>query len=898
VERGDHGATFTLQSMVLEYVTDRLVETGAEEIERGRPLVLVGQPLIKAQAKEYVRQTQERLIGTPMLQRLKAHLDERGTEQRLLLLLERWRGRPSEDQGSGPGNVVNLLRLLRGDLRGMDLSRLTIRQAYLAEVEAQDARLIDCHLAESVLADGFDLPGSVALSADGTLLAAGTSTGQVWLWRVADRTPLLAVQGHTGGAWGVALSADCRLVACGSADGTVRLWETGTGQPVATLEGHTGTVWGVALSADGRLLVSGGADGTVRLWPLTGVAQREGMLGIQEETGTGQPVATLEGHTSAVWGVALSADGRLAASGSGDGTVRLWSLTGLAEREGMRGMQAETARAGSGPVGPSAERAQPSEHSPAAPPTEWRAVATLQGHTGTVWGVALSADGRLVASGSGDGTMRLWGTTLAGSGPVGPSAERAQSSEHSRAATPSEWRPMATLQGHPSGVRTVALSADGQLVASGFEGTVRLWETGTGRPLATLQGHPSGVRSVALSSDGHLLASGGLEGTLQLWETGTGRPLATLQGHTSGVRSVALSSDGHLLASGGFEGAVQLWETGTGRPLATLKGHTSGVRGVALSADGHLLASGGFDGTVRLWEAALTGSGPVGPSAKRAQPSGHSPAAPPSEWRPVAILEGHTGGAWGVALSADGQLLASGGGDGTVRLSDPSTGRPLATLRGHTGGVWSVALSADGQLLASGGGDGTVRLWEPSTGRQVASLQGHTGTVWGVALSADSRMVASGSGDGTVRLWDPSTRRPLATLGGHTGGAWGVALSADGRLVASGSGDGTVRLWETDTGVPLATLVGHTGAVWGVALSADGQRVASGSFDGTVKLWETQSGTCLRTLRPERRYERLDITGLTGITDAQRTALLALGAVDRHAPVTGPTRRLPLDPVR
>ena len=730
VERAEAtgAAVFTLQSVVLEYVTDRLVEDVVEEVEHGQPVLLVEQALIQAQTRDYVRQTQERLIGAPILERLRLRQGQDGAEQRLLALLEGWRDRPAAEQGYGPGNVVNLLRLLRGDLRGLDLSRLAIRQAYLAEVDAQDARLVDAHLAETILAEAFVFPGSVALSNDGALLAAGTTTGQVWLWRVADRTLLTTLEGHTGPVFAVALSADGHLLASGHGDGTVRLWDASTGQLLATLEGHTGGVWGVALSADKHVLASGSVDGTVRLW----------------DTNTRRLLATLEAHTGGVWGVALSADGHLLASSGGGGTVRLWEV----------------------PSG------QP--------------LAALQGHTGGVWRVALSADGHLLASG-------------------------------------------------------------------GADGSVRLWEAPSGRPLVTLEGH-TGVWGLALSADGHLLASSGGGGTLRLWEVPSGRPLAAFQGHTGGVRGVALSADGHLLASGGIEGTVRLWEAPSGRPLATLQGQTGGVTGVALSTDGHLVASGSQDWIVRLWEA-------------------------PSR-RPLAALQGHTGPVFTVALSADGHLLASGSADGTVRLWEASSGRPLVTLEGHTGAVRGVALSADGHLLASGSADRTVRLWEASSGRPLATLEGHTGPVFAVALSAEGHLVASGSQDGVVRLWEALSGRPLATLQGHTGLVWGVALSADGHLLASGGLEGTVRLWEAPSGRPLATLEGHTGGVWGVALSADGHLLASGGWDGTVRLWEAPSGAHVRTLRAERRYERLDITGLTGITDAQRQALRTLGAVD------------------
>ncbi len=237
-------AAFTLQSVVLEYVTDRLVEEVCDEIARGQPLRLVEQPLIKAQAKDYVRQTQERLIGAPVLRQVKAEHGDAGAEQMLLALLDGWRDRAVEDQGYGPGNVVNLLRLQRGDLRGRDFAGLAIRQAYLAEVEAQGATLARAHLSEVVLAEAFNFPICVALSGDGASLVTGTSAGEVWLWRVADRTPLMAIRMRSGPVYAVALSADGRLLAGGSEDGVVRLWET----------------------PDGRLLASGSFDGTVRLW--------------------------------------------------------------------------------------------------------------------------------------------------------------------------------------------------------------------------------------------------------------------------------------------------------------------------------------------------------------------------------------------------------------------------------------------------------------------------------------------------------------------------------------------------------------------------------------------------------------------------------------------------------
>ncbi|TME43108.1 MAG: hypothetical protein E6I75_01820, partial [Chloroflexi bacterium] len=771
----EQGATFTLQSAVLEYMTEQVVDDVVKELAAGEPVRLLAQPLLKATAKDYVRRGQERLIAGPVLERL---LADRGSqpaaERRLLTLLDQLRKRPLAQQGYAPGNLVNLLRLLRGDLRNVDLSGLLIRQAYLQEVEAQEARLVGADLAQSVLAEAFTVPNCVALSADGAYLAIGTTAGEVCLWRVADRQLMLSMQGHSSVVIGVAVSGDGRLLVSGSLDGTVNLWETSSGTLVASLDEHThagagqaGPVHGVGLSADGRLVAIGSQDGSVRLW----------------DTCSRRTVTVLQGHTGPAYGVALSADGKLVASGSYDANASFW-------------------HAQSG-----------------------RLLPTGKAETGTVCGraVAVSGDGRLLACGSLDGVVSVY---EAGNGAV------------------------ATLRGHTGVVYCTALSRDGRLLASGGQdGTLRLWDVPGRRLLATLRGHTGAVLGVALSGDGGLVASAGLDGTLRLWGARNGQSLATLQGHTGVIYGIGLCRDGRVLASGSQNETASLWEVSSGRLLARLQGHAGVVYGAALSGDARLVATCGQDETVRLWESA----------------SG----------RQLAVLRGHAGVVYGVALSADGRLLLSGSQDESARLWSAPDGRLLATLQRHTGGVWGVALSSDGRVAATGSLDGASRLWEAPAGGPLATLRGHTGGVWGVALSGDGQLVAGGSFDGTVKLWDASSSRLLATLDGHTGAVWGVSLSADGGLVASGGQDGTARLWDVATGRLLTTLYGPTGLGYGLALSGDGRLVASGSFDGTVKVWSTSSGLSVRTLQADRRYERMNITGLTGVTEAQRSSLIA-----------------------
>ncbi len=307
IERGKLPGSFTLQSVVLEYVTGLLIEEATNEIKQQKLDRLIEHGLEQAGAKEYVRQTQERLIVAPILARLRyVYPGRTEMEEHLLAQL---RERADDTQGYGPANLLALLRELRGHLRGLDLSHLSIRGAYVQGVEMQDATLSGATLRDTVWTFAIDATWAVATSLNGQYWAAGSRRGEVRVWRQAGRTLHLAWQAHTDGVQDLAFSPDEGRLASGSWDGTITLWELERGAPLWTAW-QTSSIISLAFAPDGRRLSSSGNDTTVRPW----------------DVASGRCLHTLEGHTERVHTVAWSPDGHTVASAGFDATIWLWDV--------------------------------------------------------------------------------------------------------------------------------------------------------------------------------------------------------------------------------------------------------------------------------------------------------------------------------------------------------------------------------------------------------------------------------------------------------------------------------------------------------------------------------------------------------------------------------------------
>ncbi|WP_019487876.1 WD40 domain-containing protein [Kamptonema formosum] len=550
-----------------------------------------------------------------------------------------------------------------------------------------------------------DVIWGLSFSSDGKIIASGSVDKTVKLWR-SDGSLQATLKGHTDNITYVAFSPNSQILASGSLDKTVKIWRT-NGSLVKTLSGHTHNITGISFSPDGKMLASASGDKTVKIWRINGSLFK-----------------TLQ-HDSPVNAVSFSRDGKIIASASDNGTVKIWRndgklLANLRHREGVGLSKVYSiSLSPNGEILASAGEdktvklwnltkiLQVKEKKEAtALKTKDFLLATLTNHSSFVFSVSFSPDGKTLASGSADKTVKIWSLKKV----VDPLANQANkplpnpaiskgkmrdsvgrllySNDVKRKGNPNsenvkiEISLIRSLAGHGDKVTQVSWSPDSNMLASSsFDKTVRLWRLDD-IPLKTLDGHQNRVQSVSFSPDGQIVASASVDKTIKLWSR-DGKLIKTLTGHTGWVSSVSFSPDGKMLASASDDGTVKLWSR-EGRILRSFYAHNNFVMGVSFSPDGKMLATAGYDNTVKLWN--LDGT------------------------MVATLLKGSSDSVTSVSFSPDGLLVASGSYDNKVKIWSRN-GTLLKTLTGHRNSVMSVSFSPDGKILASGSKDNTVILW-------------------------------------------------------------------------------------------------------------------------------------------------------------------------------------------
>ena len=552
--------------------------------------------------------------------------------------------------------------------------------------------------------------------------------------------------------------------------------------PPLEFKGHTSDVWGVDFSPDGKYLATGSSDKTVRLWDLA----------------TGETIRIFSGHTD-IDGGKFSPDGKYLLTGGGaDHTALLWDIaTG-------------------------------------------NTVQIFSGHTGGPDAGGFSPDGKLIVTAGGeDLTARIWDVATG--------------------------ETLHVLTGHSGeNLPRVAFSPDGKyvLTAGDTDRTARLWDVATGNEVMVFSGHPDLVAAVAFSPDGKYVATGCDDHIARVWDIASGELVREFTGHQGFVNGIAFSPDGRFLLTGSHDMTARLWDVATGETLRIFHGHTGQVQGVAFSPDGNLIATGSNDGIARVWNLQRSPTGiqfighseevwqasfsPDGMKVVTASNDGTARIWDSMSGQTIITLTGHTAEIHGAVFSPNGEMVLTASADGTARLWDAATGKEVRRFEGHTDVVYRAVFSPDAKYIVTTGWDNTARVWDTQTGQTILIYRNQDSAhVNRVAFSPDGKAVATSGDDHTARIWDPLTGKDLMIFK-HYDGVTGLGFSPDGKELVTGSYDGIIRLWDVKSGQEIRRFAGHTFTAFGAVFSPDGKYIVSSGRDGTARLWDVDTGQEIR----------------------------------------------------
>ncbi len=572
---------------------------------------------------------------------------------------------------------------------------------------------------------------SMTFSPGGRRLEIVGVDGNVRLWDVSERRFVLDAFDQLKRVYSLAYTHDSKALVTGSDDGRIRFWDATTGRELPLSIRQAGTIATIMFAPNDGAMLTATYDGNLQLW--------------NPKTASQIAQCAVPSYMAA----AFSTDGRWLATGSNDGSARIWDASNL------------------------------------------RLLRELK-HTSAVSAVAFSPLNHNLLTGSADKIAQLW------------DVDRGES-----------FGPIAY---HPQPVKAVAISPDGgRIVTCSDDGLCQIHHS-DGTQTGCLEiPHRAAVDVVDVSPDGRIALSGtkaipfdSAEQEVQFFEVVTGKALGRVA-HKSVVTAAVFSPDGRTVATASADGTATLIDVATGEFLCKPLKHDGWVLAVAFNPSGTLLMTACDDGVARLWDV----------------PSGRLLSRQFVHDQPVDA----------VAFSPDGKLALTGSSDKTARLWDVAGGRELYVFE-HLGYVKSVAFSPDGTLALTASLDQTARLWDIGRGQQHGKPLQHTDEVLCAAFSRDGRTVVTGSKDQTARLWWVATTEDLGPPLVHKGPVYAAAYSPDGETVATASGDSTVRLWGVSTSRPLGPALEHGGLVTALRFSPDGGRLITGGRDKILRIWK------------------------------------------------------------
>lgn len=668
---------------------------------------------------------------------------------------------------------------------------------------------------------------SVAFSPDGTWIATGTSNGDVLLWSTSQHTLLQRFNLFPGGfTQSIAFRPDNSAIAASGctkqdAEGScieyavsLLTLKTGAQQRLPIILGDT--IRTLDFSDDGRNLAVGSDGGDL----------------ILVDMASNQP-QVLQEKAEPIWTIAFSPNSKFLATGGGEGNIQLWDVTqaisgGILEEPDV----VNTIR-----------RLQWTNDSKTIIAVDldgrltiWdterkqlRSISTV--HGAEVDGLALSPDGRIIATAARNGQLILWDASKLGE----LSAQTSAFSSDPRSGmleylATSANPPYQQLAGHPINAQSVVYSHNGRIIATaGYDRSIVLHDAITRQQIGKeLRGHSDWIYQVAFSPDDRILVSSSADRSVVLWDMATYEELRELEGHLGPVYTIAFSPDGKTLASAGChqqdsnnvcqQGEIRFWDIATGKQIGEpILAHTNLIWSIAFNKDG-TLASGGWDHLIIRWD------------IQKRQMIG----------KPLAA---HTDHIYSITFSPDGTLLASAGRDRKAIVWDARTGIKRYELSDFTNSLSSVAFSPDNAQIVTGGWDSQIRRWEASTGKSLAAPLTAPTKVSSLAFSPDGTTLASANGDGSLAFWHIATGEMIGTpIISHFAAIRAAVLSPDEKLLATAAEDYKIIVWDTTTHAAIHTLQGHTNYVLTLAFSHDGSKLISGSGDRTVRFWDMATG--------------------------------------------------------